>query len=79
MTRDDRGDKATDPLAQFGGDAGSLVAELALAGQKLALGALRAEMLALAAVMPGRGPAAAETRRRDDEAAIEAGFDNMPV
>lgn len=79
MTRDDRATGTVDPLVQLAGDAGGLAADLALAGQKMALGALQAEMLALAALMPGRGGVADEAQRRDDEAAIEAGFDNMPV
>jgi hypothetical protein len=57
--------------------------DLAVAGQSLALGALGAEIQALAALMPGHGATAPapvdEAQRREEEAAIEAGFDNMPV
>ncbi|WP_225029765.1 hypothetical protein [Xinfangfangia pollutisoli] len=62
--------------------------DLAMTGQRAALGALQAEMLALAAMIPGVVPGALagmaapprdEARRREIEAEIEAGFDNMPV
>lgn len=41
--------------------------------QHLGLDLLHAEMLALAALMPG------EDTRRPTDAEIEAGFDNMPI
>ncbi|NBE08766.1 hypothetical protein [Paragemmobacter ruber] len=57
--------------------------EAMAAGQAMGLALLRAEMEALAHVLPpaARAPGAAadEARARDDEAAREAGFDNMPV
>jgi hypothetical protein len=63
--------------------AGNPFLDLAVAGQSLALGALEAEIQALAALMPGHGATApepaTEAERRAEEAAIEAGFDNMPV
>ena len=55
----------------------------AMAGaQAMGLALLRAEMEALAQVMPGHIPAhgpEAEARLAAEEAAVEAGFDNLPV
>ena len=50
----------------------------------MALALLKAEMAALAQVMPGAASAEeteteAEARRSEEEARVEAGFDNMPV
>lgn len=59
---------------------GSAVEALA-ATQALGLAALKAEMDALALVLPGHETpdAADEARRAAEEAAVEAGFDNLPV
>lgn len=58
--------------------------EAMAAGQAMALALLKAEMAALAQVMPGAASAEeteteAEARRSEEEARVEAGFDNMPV
>lgn len=56
--------------------------EAVAASQALGLALLKAEMDALAQMMPGHdvptGPEA-EAARAAEEAAVEAGFDNMPV
>jgi len=55
----------------------------AMAGaQALGLALLRAEMEALGQVLPGHASAEGpeeEARRMAEEAAVEAGFDNLPV
>ena len=55
----------------------------AMAGaQAMGLALLRAEMQALAQVMPGHHSADGaedEARRLAEEASVEAGFDNLPV
>jgi hypothetical protein len=56
--------------------------EAMAATQAVGLAVLRAEMEALAHVMPGQVPTEgpeAEARRAVEEAAVEAGFDNLPV
>ena len=58
--------------------------DLAAAGQKAMMDVLTAEMRLLAALVPSAPPEAAltgddEARRRAEDAAIEDGFDNMPV
>lgn len=57
--------------------------EAMTASQAVALALLRAEMDALAQILPGAGatetPAEAEARAAAEEAMTEAGFDNMPV
>jgi hypothetical protein len=57
--------------------------EAMAAGQAMGLALLKAEMEALAQVIPSGGAeedaAAAEASRQAEEAAREAGFDNMPV
>lgn len=57
--------------------------EVMAAGQAMGLALLRTEMEALAHVLPpadsAPGAADGEARARADEAAQEAGFDNMPV
>lgn len=61
-------------------DTAGAMTDMALMGQQMALGMLRAEMVALTTMMPGRGNIAEdEARQGADEAEIEAGFDNMPV
>jgi len=73
--------KATDPIgmAALMGEA----VEAMAAGQAMGLALLKAEMAALAQVMPGAAgqepEAEVELRRAEEEAAMEAGFDNMPV
>jgi len=73
-------ERTTENLARLAAEATGAATEMARVGQELALGALRAEMMALAAMMPG---AAAhqqdEAARAAREAEVEAGFDNMPV
>ena len=58
--------------------------EAMAAGQAMGLALLQAEMAALVKVLPGspatdETEAEAEARRAAEEAAVEAGFDNMPV
>lgn len=56
--------------------------EAVAAGQAFGLALLRAEMDALAQMMPGQQAAQGaqdEARRAAEEAAVEAGFDNLPV
>jgi len=56
--------------------------EAMAASQALGLALLKAEMDALAHLMPGHvadGGAEDEARRVAEEAAVEAGFDNLPV
>jgi hypothetical protein len=56
--------------------------EAMAATQAMGLAVLHAEMAALAHMMPGQGAAQgpeAEARRAVEEAAVEAGFDNLPV
>ena len=63
--------KEFDQMAKAAGE----VTAAAIAGQAAGLGLLWAELQALALMMPGR-PAPIAAR---DDAAVEAGFDNMPV
>jgi hypothetical protein len=57
--------------------------EAMAAGQAMGLALLKAEMAALAQVMPGAvgdaTDAEIEARHAAEEAEVEAGFDNMPV
>lgn len=72
--------KDHDPITRLAEDS----IELASAGQKVMMDVLTAEMRMLAALVPGATPATGsaedeEARRRAEEAAVEDGFDNMPV
>lgn len=57
--------------------------EVMAAGQAIGLALLKAEMDALASVLPGMDvpetEAEVEARRAIEEAEVESGFDNMPV
>lgn len=54
--------------------------EAAANAQVMGLSLLKAEMAALAQMMPGQeSDPVTEARRAAEEAEIEAGFDNMPV
>lgn len=68
----------TDMAALMGG-----AVEAMVAGQAMGLALLKAEMEALAQVLPtAENDATAaedEARAREEDAAREAGFDNMPV
>lgn len=55
------------------------VVEAVAASQAFGLAALKAELDALAQVMPGHDTPADEARRAAEDAAVEAGFDNLPV
>jgi len=72
------GEKHMVGLAALMGEA----VEAATASQAIGLAVLKAEMDALASLMPGhvapQGPEE-EARRAAEEAAVEAGFDNLPV
>lgn len=68
------------PAARLIEDTAGAMTDMALFGQQMALGLLRAEMQALAGVMPGQAGAADNgAGKTAEEAEIEAGFDNMPV
>ncbi len=68
-------------MAGMAGLMGEAVEAMA-ASQALGLALLKAEMDALAQMMPGheapQGPED-EARRAEEEARVEAGFDNLPV
>lgn len=70
----------TGPLGDLTAD----MLEAAAAAQEAGLRLLQAEMQALGAMMPGvalgeAAPERSEEELRAVEAAVEAGFDNMPV
>lgn len=61
-------------------DMADAAAAMAAEGQRTGLALLLAEMRALTSLLPGiTVPAADDARRREDQAAVEASFDNMPV
>lgn len=73
----------TDPTSVMM-DMASGLAEATATAQKAGLELLQAELQAMTALMPGLAPqhrdeAELEAERRAAEAAVEDGFDNMPV
>lgn len=70
-------------MAALAGEAVEAMAAGAAVAQAAGLAVLKAEMDALAHVLPGGGPEEsaeeAEARKLTEQAALEEGFDNMPV
>ncbi|MBE2276879.1 MAG: hypothetical protein IAE87_11375 [Rhodobacteraceae bacterium] len=68
----------TNPLIDLAEDTAALMS----AGQSAALSLLQAEIRAIGAILgalPDEDAETAAARRRAEEAAVEEGFDNMPV
>ncbi len=75
--------KKTDPTSVMM-DMASGLAEATAAAQKAGLEVLQAELQAMTTLIPGLAPsqkdeATLEAERRARDAAVEEGFDNMPV
>lgn len=61
-------------------DLADAAAAMAAEGQRAGLALLLAEMQALTSLLPGIAvPVADDAKRREEQAAVEASFDNMPV